>query len=63
MTRKDYIIIANNMKSLMPEKEQEQLYKAWVSWVESMAHELWQDNPKFLYRRFYDACGLVDGKD
>ena len=55
MTRKDYILIANNIKGVMPEEQNPQ-YIEWYKWVQQMADELEAENPRFDRSKFIKAC-------
>jgi hypothetical protein len=53
MTRKDYRLIADTIKSCEPNKDLSLRFFTY-----KLADKLWQDNQRFMYDRFYLACGL-----
>ena len=63
MTRKDYKIIAqvfwNEYHSIKYTYNDTVTATAiMLELIVSMADALHDDNPRFLYKRFYDACGV-----
>lgn len=63
MTRKDYKIIANVFKeewnSIPYTYNDTTTAKACLlELIVNMADQLETDNPRFLYKRFYEACGV-----
>lgn len=60
MTRKDYKLIAevlnDAVQDCMNGTEEDIIFMQKL--VLNMANALQSDNPRFLYKRFYDACGL-----
>ena len=59
MTRKDYVLIASTIQhqfSYYEESTPE--VKALKELALRMAYDFRQDNPRFEYARFLDACGV-----
>lgn len=56
MNRKDYVSIADALKSHKPIGNEDVL-EHWKSVVVAIAHVLGGDNDRFDYQGFYKACG------
>ena len=56
MTRKDYEKIAQVMSEVLNDNAEP---SQWMGTVNSLAHMLKQDNPRFDKHTFRDACGWV----
>lgn len=54
MTKKDYVLIAKNVKYAKEDKFEDKL----GVFVASLAVDLQDDNPKFDTTRFLEACGF-----
>jgi len=56
MTQKDYKKIAQVMSEVLNDNAEP---FQWMGTVNSLAHMLGQDNPKFNKHKFRNACGWV----
>lgn len=58
MTRKDYVAIAQELSAIMPSPavDGQEKYDVWYSCCHAVAQVFGDDNPRFDYKRFYDAC-------
>lgn len=62
MTRKDYNLLASSIRKALYYYQGENHIteqKAIVHIAQTIADDLHQDNPRFIYLRFYNACGIV----
>jgi hypothetical protein len=58
MTRKDYVRLATALKAAKPAEHWDVCtHEQWHSDCHRIAQALGEDNPRFDYQRFYDACG------
>lgn len=57
MTRQNYIKLAAALKSAKPDGDSVAAAHTWEKTVEAIAYVLKQDNPRFDYTRFFNACG------
>ena len=58
MTRKHFIKLANTMLALRPNISEEIRYETWVELVNVLADMCADENPRFDYARFKEACGV-----
>ena len=58
MSRKDFQLIADTLKSVRPDPEYQFHYAMWQETCHAFAHSLRQTNPLFDRTRFLTACGL-----
>lgn len=56
MTKKDYIKIAEVLKSEKPQKNWANKFVQWELTVKAFGRMLASDNPLFDFSRFYKAC-------
>lgn len=64
MTRKDFIIIQNNMRYTKPQFKEKLLdgpMNQWERDVKQLAHALKLINPSFNSQTFIDACNGIGG--
>lgn len=57
MQQKDYELIARALRAAKPPVDEYDRLKQWNITVESMTHDLAQDNPKFKPTYFHRAAG------
>lgn len=56
MSRKDYVLLANALKSATPlMRDGDEAHRAWFNTVERVAQALQNDNPRFDRSRFISA--------
>lgn len=60
MSRKDYIVLAEGMKSRKPQRAELREYKQYEYDVLSLCNVLYSDNDRFDVDRFQKACGIVE---
>jgi len=56
MTKKDYILLAEALRSSAPASKKN--YSQWVAAVQSITRALATDNPRFNADKFIRACGV-----
>ena len=65
-TKKTYIFLAEALKWSKPIPEALHFESRWLAWYKStlaIANACHQDNPRFDFNKFFNACGLnVDPK-
>ncbi|MCK9370898.1 hypothetical protein M0R04_13390 [Candidatus Dojkabacteria bacterium] len=65
MTKKDYVLIAENIKICLGRAQRTsqnywEIYQSFKELVSNMGTDFENDNPKFDIEKFYKACGIVE---